>query len=206
VYFALRDEVKTLIRDIDGLRLCRHGRATIAAALGASKPARPSYDESAATFVTLYRGEVLHGCMGSLEPRRPLADDVAHNAMAAAFIDPRATELALADVATLTISVTLLGALEPIELPSRSEESAIAALRPFVDGVVLTFGGRRGTFLPQVWESLPRPREFLAHLKEKAGLPADFWHESVRLARYEVQKFEEGPAPAVSGNAGLPLP
>lgn len=204
MYFAPRDDVETVIRDIDGLRLCRHGRATIAAALGAPKPPRPSYDEIAATFVTLYRGEVLHGCMGSLEPRRPLADDVAHNAMAAAFIDPRATELLLADVPMLTVSVTILGPLVPIDLETRDEESAIAALRPFVDGVVLTFGGRRGTFLPQVWESLPEPREFLAHLKEKAGLPMDFWHESVRLARYEVLKFEEGPAPAVSGNAGLP--
>jgi AmmeMemoRadiSam system protein A len=204
VYFALRDGVETVIREIDGLRLCRHGRATIAAALGGPKPPRPSYDEIAATFVTLYRGEVLHGCMGSLEPRRPLADDVAHNAMAAAFIDPRATSLVLADVAELTVSVTILGPLVPIELASRDEESAIAALRPHVDGVVLTYGGRRGTFLPQVWESLSEPREFLAHLKEKAGLPFDFWHESVRLARYEVQKFEEGPAPAVSGNAGLP--
>jgi len=72
-----------------------------------------------------------------------------------------------------------------------SEANAIAQLRPGIDGVVLRLGQARGTFLPQVWESLPRPEDFLQQLKRKAGLPGDFWDEDIRLARYTVSKWQE---------------
>ncbi|MGZ3419756.1 MAG: AmmeMemoRadiSam system protein A [Polyangiales bacterium] len=190
-------QLQMVISETRGLQLCRHARASIAAVLGAPPPSRPAFDEVAATFVTLHRGDTLHGCMGTLAPRRALADDVAHNAVAAAFEDPRATPLRREDVDALHVSVTVLGTVVDIEGVT-DEASALAALRPFVDGVVLTFGGRRGTFLPQVWESLPDARSFLSQLKRKAGLPVDFWHPQVRLARYEVQKFAENPASAAS--------
>jgi AMMECR1 domain-containing protein len=76
----------------------------------------------------------------------------------------------------------------------KSEEEALARLRPNVDGVVLEYGHYRSTFLPQVWEQLPNPAEFLAHLKRKAGLSMDFWAEQVRLSRYTVSKWKEGAA------------
>jgi len=75
-----------------------------------------------------------------------------------------------------------------------SEADALARLRPNVDGVVLEYGHYRSTFLPQVWEQLPDPAEFLAHLKRKAGLSMDFWAEQVRLSRYTVSKWKEGAA------------
>jgi hypothetical protein len=76
-----------------------------------------------------------------------------------------------------------------------SEADALRQLRPHVDGVILTAGRHRGTFLPQVWEQLPEPRLFMAHLKQKAGLPPDYWSSEVQLQRYEVQKWKETPTP-----------
>jgi len=72
-----------------------------------------------------------------------------------------------------------------------SEDDAVAQLRPGLDGVILEYAAYRGTFLPQVWEQLPDPRQFFGHLKRKAGLPADFWAEGVRLSRYTVTKWRE---------------
>jgi AMMECR1 domain-containing protein len=72
-----------------------------------------------------------------------------------------------------------------------SEADALARLRPGIDGLVLSYGRRRATFLPQVWESLPDARQFMAQLKLKAGLPADFWHADLTLARYGVSKWKE---------------
>lgn len=181
-----------------GRALARYAREIIAATLGGSIPRPPSFegaDEPAATFVTLHdsRGgrAVLHGCMGSLLPRESIVDDVAHNAVAAAFIDPRATPLDLDDVPRLQVDVTVLGPLQPISF--HDEASAIAALRPGVDGVVLTWHGRRGTLLPQVWGELRDPAEFLANVKLKAGLHETFWAGDIQLFRYEARKFTDSP-------------
>jgi AmmeMemoRadiSam system protein A len=87
------------------------------------------------------------------------------------------------------IEVSLLSSAT--DMLFESEQDVLAQLRPGVDGVVLQYGRARGTFLPQVWESLPQPADFLAHLKRKAGLPADFWHEEIRLSRYTVDKWKE---------------
>jgi AmmeMemoRadiSam system protein A len=195
------------IPEVDGLRLCRYARSIIGAELGLPVPNRPTggvAEIPTATFVTLRHHGRLHGCMGSLEPRRALADDVAHNAVAAAFVDPRARPLVADDVAVLDVEVTILGPLVPIEGVT-DRESAIAALKPHVDGVVLSFRGRRGTFLPQVWQSLPEPRDFLTHLEEKAGLPTDFWSDDVKLFRYRVQKFEEHSSAVALRRGGLPV-
>lgn len=179
-----------------GARLLALARDAIAAGLGLPGKAAPPdpvaerwLEEPAATFVTLHRGGELHGCIGSIEPRQRLVDDVRHNAAAAAFIDPRATPLHPADLDELEVEVSLLGPLEPLSF--RSEEDALSQLRPGVDGVVFACGSRRATFLPQVWESLPEPREFLEHLKAKAGFPPDFWAEGVKLYRYGLQKWSE---------------
>lgn len=146
--------------------------------------------EPGATFVTLTRGGQLRGCMGSLEAYRTLAQDVQANACAAAFRDPRFPPLRRDEFGHTCVEVSLLSPLEPI--PFRDEEDALSRLRPQVDGVVLEHGYRRGTFLPQVWEQLPEPEQFLAQLKRKAGLPPDFWDDRIRLYRYTVEKWKEG--------------
>jgi hypothetical protein len=89
----------------------------------------------------------------------------------------------------IRVEVSLLTPAEP--LVAASEAEALRRLRPGVDGVIFEYGRYRSTFLPQVWEQLPDPAEFLAHLKRKAGLPADFWAEGVRLSRYGVVKWKE---------------
>ncbi len=149
----------------------------------------PELAEAAATFVTLTRQGRLRGCIGSLEAHRPLARDVAENAVAAAFHDPRFRPLGEDEFSHTRVEVSLLTPAEPF--PVRDEADALARLRPHVDGLILSYGRRRATFLPQVWESLRTPHDFLAQLKMKAGLAADFWHPDVVLARYAVRKWQE---------------
>ncbi len=143
--------------------------------------------QPAATFVTLLLDGELRGCIGTLEARRALADDVAHNARAAAYRDPRFAPVNDAERSRLRIEVSLLSPREPLEAASEAE--ALARLRPGLDGIVLEFQKLGATFLPQVWESLPDPAEFLGELKRKAGLAPGFWHAQVRLSRYTVEKF-----------------
>ena len=146
-----------------------------------------------ATFVTLTQNDALRGCIGSLEAHRPLDRDVRANAVAAAFSDPRFPPLTVAEFPHTRVEVSLLTA--PVPMTFSSEADALRQLRPDVDGIILIAGrgGQlgRSTFLPQVWEQLPEPRQFLAHLKQKAGLPADWWSADVQLQRYEVQKWKE---------------
>ncbi|MCK6570798.1 AmmeMemoRadiSam system protein A [Myxococcota bacterium] len=181
----------------EGRALAVYARARILAELtGDARPARPTgafAEAPGATFVTLHRGARFHGCIGSLQAWRPLLEDVAHNAHAAAFEDPRAGHLDADVLSALDVEVSVLSEASPI--PFSDEASARAALRPGLDGVVLRWGGHRGTFLPQVWESLPTPALFLDQLKRKAGLRTDFWAPDLVLERYTVQKFVD-PAPA----------
>lgn len=151
--------------------------------------ARPAWlDEPAATFVTLTLHGQLRGCIGSLEARRPLYDDVTRNAHAAAFGDPRFPPLAADEFPGIDIEVSVLTAPQPLEFSS--EADALRRLRPGIDGVILQCGSRRATLLPQVWEQLPEPREFMRHLKLKAGLPADLAAEGMKLAVYQVERFQ----------------
>ena len=167
-------------------------RATIARTLGAEVAAREDASwlaELGATFVTLKKNGALRGCIGSLEARRPLLLDVKANALAAAFRDPRFPPVTHEELEALRIEVSLLSPMSPIDF--ESEDDAAARLRPFEDGVVLAYGLARGTFLPQVWEDLPDPANFLRELKRKAGLPLSFWAEGVQLYRYTVSKWIE---------------
>lgn len=167
-------------------------RAAIGGRLGldVAPPARPDWlSEPGAAFVTLTRHGQLRGCIGSLESWRPLGQDVEANALAAAFGDPRFPPLAADEFAGTRVEVSILSAAEPVHFAS--EADAMGQLRPGIDGVILEWGRHRGTFLPQVWEQLPEPAQFMGHLKQKAGLPADFWADDVRLSRYTVEKFKE---------------
>jgi uncharacterized protein len=143
----------------------------------------------AATFVTLRQGDDLRGCIGSLEPRRPLADDVAANARAAAFADPRFAPLRHHELQITSIEVSLLSPSEP--LPFATGAELFDQVVPGVDGIVLEAGARRATFLPQVWDVLPDPRDFFGELLRKAGLPASHPIERCRVLRYRVQKWSE---------------
>lgn len=169
-----------IVREIDG-----EGDGPTAG----STPQAPWLSEPGATFVTLTQEGRLRGCIGSLVARRALGADVRANAVAAAFTDRRFPPLGAAELSGTRVSVSLLSVQEPLKVGTEAE--AWERLRPGVDGVVLEFAGRRSTFLPQVWEELGDPAIFLGHLKRKAGLPADFWHEDVRLLRYSVTTWKE---------------
>lgn len=150
---------------------------------------RPDLHAPGATFVTLTQRGELRGCIGSLEAYRPLADDVRANARAAAFRDPRFAPLTAGELARTRIEVSLLTPAEA--LACRDEAEALKLLRPHIDGVILSAGQHRATFLPQVWEQLPEPAAFLSQLKRKAGLPGNYWGPDVQLERYTVKKWQE---------------
>lgn len=156
---------------------------------GLPEPDHPSLHEPGATFVTLTQRGALRGCIGSLEARRPLAEDVKANARFAAFHDPRFAPLAANELARTRVEVSLLTPAVPVIFTD--EADAIRQMQPCIDGMIFECYGRRGTFLPQVWESLPEPREFFSHLKQKVGFSPDFWSPDVKLYRYEVQKWKE---------------
>ena len=171
--------------------LARFARSRIAAELGAPDAKTETLDETCqrlgASFVTVrWHDGRLQGCIGTLEPRRSLADDVAHNAVAAAFRDPRGLPLELSDLEALEIEVSVLSRLERVSFDG-SERGALAAMC-VGDGLVLVHGTRRGTFLPQMWESIPTREEFLSELKRKARLAPDFWSPDIELHRYSVSK------------------
>jgi AmmeMemoRadiSam system protein A len=142
-----------------------------------------------ATFVTLTQRGELRGCIGSLQACDPLIDDVSNNAISAALHDPRFMPLAADELGKVSVEVSLLSELQALSF--RSEADALAQLRPDIDGIVFECGPYRSTFLPQVWESLPRPEQFLAKLKSKARLPEDFWAADIKLSRYTVSKWRE---------------
>ena len=178
-----------------GLTLLALARAAIGERLelparpGAVDPLHARLCEPGATFVTLTHEGRLRGCIGSLDAYRPLAADVRANAQAAAFRDPRFSPLSAAEFALTTVEVSLLTPPEPIAC--RDEAGLLAQLRPGTDGLILHYGRCRATFLPQVWDSLPKLQRFVGELKRKAGLPPDFWHQDLRVARYEVVKWAE---------------
>lgn len=138
-----------------------------------------------ATFVTLKRHGQLRGCIGTLDAHQPLVEDVAEHAYEAAFEDPRFPPLAGPEIDDLEIHISILTSPEP--LPVQDEADLLARLRPGRDGLILREGAHRATFLPAVWEELPDPSAFLAHLKRKAGLRMDYWSPTLRFWRYEAE-------------------
>ena len=183
-------------------------RTAIAHHLGAAPPRKPTsafFDEVHPAFVTLHRVGAapeadaepeLHGCIGSFA-RLPLVETLPRSAVSAAFEDPRATPLATRDLDDLDVEISFLSPTTPISFTT--EEEARAALRPEVDGVILRYRPRHGVerhglFLPQVWESLPEPRDFLDELKRKAGLSRSFWAPEITLERFTVEVAHD-PAP-----------
>lgn len=142
----------------------------------------PALHDLRATFVTLRIGAGLRGCMGTLEARLPLAEDIAGNAYSAAFRDPRFSPLTEEEFPQLSISLSILSQAAEIEF--HSEDDLLARLQPGIDGLILRVGSRRGLLLPAVWKMFPEPERFLAQLKKKAGLPEDFWSEELVCERF----------------------
>ena len=147
----------------------------------------PALQQTGASFVTLTILKQLRGCIGMLNPTRPLIEDVAENAFAAAFEDPRFPPLKEAEYTQLEYHISILNPAEPMDF--ESEADLLQQLRPGIDGLILEEGGRRATFLPSVWESLPKAADFLQHLKQKAGLPANYWSNTLQMQRYTVEEF-----------------
>lgn len=145
--------------------------------------------EELACFVTLNINKTLRGCIGHLKAYQPLVVDVAENAFAAAFRDPRFPLLSESELVDLEIHVSILSPSQPIEFSS--EQDLIKQLCPASDGLILEHRGHRGTFLPSVWESLPDATSFLRHLKLKAGLTADYWSDDIRMFRYTTESFTD---------------
>jgi AmmeMemoRadiSam system protein A len=140
-----------------------------------------------ACFITLQRDGMLRGCIGSLEPHRILIEDVAHNAYAAAFDDPRFPPLTEAELQQLELHVSVLSSATPIHFIS--EQDLIVQLKPGEDGLILEENGRRATFLPSVWDNLPNAGLFLRQLKLKAGLPGNYWSNTLHVSRYHTESF-----------------
>jgi AmmeMemoRadiSam system protein A len=156
--------------------------------LAGAVPGSSALRARGASFVTLAAGQVLRGCIGSLEPVRPLFRDVARNAVRA-MADPRLPPVTTADWATLDISVSVLSAPEPV--PCGGPDVLLASLRPGVDGLTLMAGRRRVTFLPKVWEKLPTAERFVAALLAKGGWPAGRWPAGLSASRYTAVEFHD---------------
>jgi AmmeMemoRadiSam system protein A len=140
--------------------------------------------------VTLTASGQLRGCIGNLAADEPLYQAVMDNARSAALRDGRFASVTAAEVDTLRIEISVL--TEPRPLPFSSPDDLLTRLQPQRDGVVLNLGARRATFLPQVWEDLPNPQEFLEHLARKAGGAAGDWRgKEVSVSVYRVEAFEE---------------
>ncbi len=173
-------------------------KSAVAAAAGQSPPALPAHlatgklAEVRAVFVTLTKSGDLRGCIGTILPREPLHQAVIHAARSAAVEDPRFPALRPAELKDITIEISVLTV--PRRLECKSAGEVLAKLRPGIDGVVLSVGGREATFLPQVWEQLSDKEDFLDHLARKAGLPSAAWksHETV-FQVYQVEAFKESP-------------
>jgi AmmeMemoRadiSam system protein A len=176
-----------------GRLLLRLARESVTEALGLGTAGRyeePWLRDPGACFVTLRRQGDLRGCVGSVRAHRPLFDDVWSNARASAFRDTRFRPVEAWEMPEISVEISLLSAPEP--LACSCEEDALRILRPGMDGVIFEYEEYRSTFLPQVWEQLPDPRDFLDHLRIKAGLRRGFWAPEVRLQRYGVLKWVEG--------------
>jgi AmmeMemoRadiSam system protein A len=140
-----------------------------------------------ATFVTIKRKGKLRGCIGMIDPIRPLVVDVVHNAHSAAFRDPRFSPLERKELERLELYISILSLRESMSF--YSEEDLLSQMRPGVDGLVLEDNFYCGAFLPVMWDQIPDREEFLKNLKRKAGLPSDYWSDSLRVSRFTSEYY-----------------
>lgn len=180
-----------------GQALVKLARQTIAERLGKKSikvdpdaMADIAFQDHRGTFVTLTINKQLRGCIGNLDSTESILAGIKRNAVNAAFHDPRFPALKAHELDQVDIEISIL--TEPHRLEYGDSKDLLAKLRVHVDGVILSKGPANATFLPQVWEQLPKPEQFLSHLCMKAGLPADDWEKSrLEILTYQVQYFEE---------------
>ncbi|ADD40425.1 AmmeMemoRadiSam system protein A [Stackebrandtia nassauensis] len=163
--------------------------ALLARLTGTDEPLAEALRREGASFVTLQRDGKLRGCIGTLIAHRRLLDDVAHNARKA-MNDPRMPAVDRREWPQLSISVSVLSPPTPLPITDRADLEA--ALRPGVDGLTLREGGRRATFLPSVWESLPKPADFVAALLRKGGWDSD-WPQAMTAETYGTDYYTSAP-------------
>ncbi|NPV75917.1 MAG: AmmeMemoRadiSam system protein A [Anaerolineae bacterium] len=150
----------------------------------------PVLQSDGASFVTLTEGGELRGCIGTLEPYQPLVQDVCEHAVAAALHDYRFPPLQPSEIPLIKIEISRLTLPQPVRYENPLDLPSL--LRPNIDGVTLRDGFRRATFLPQVWEKIPEPYDFLGHLCQKMGAPSDLWQKKVlSVSIYQVEEFRE---------------
>lgn len=190
------EEADRALMRAHGRKLIRVAVSAVVAGLRNGKPPRilmKSVPEilraQRASFVTLTQQGRLRGCVGSLEATRPLALDVAYNAYSAAFRDPRFPPLEPKEANRVGVSLSLLS--EAIDIEMFDQDDLLSQLRPGIDGLIIHDpgpGGGRAVFLPQVWEDIPDPVEFLTRLRLKAGMAGDHWSDALTAKRFTVQK------------------
>lgn len=148
------------------------------------------FDQKRSTFVTIYRNGELRGCIGTLKPSVSMREDIKYNAVSAAFHDHRFPPLTPEEYDDIHIEVSVL--TEPVALKYEDGADLLTKLNPKKDGVIINKGAARATFLPQVWDQLPEPEEFITHLCMKAGLPGDAWMTmKIDVSTYHAQYFIE---------------
>lgn len=143
-----------------------------------------------ATFVNIYHNGALRGGAGSGEPSRSLLDDVSENAYNAVFSDFRFVPLTEDEIKTAELSISVL--TDPVQIRFDDEDDLLTKLDPQQDGVIFRERSNKALFLPQIWGTFPSPKEFLAHLKQKAGLPANYWSPTVKIYRFRVVDLNSG--------------
>lgn len=144
-----------------------------------------------ATFVTLTRNRQLRGCIGDLNPIKPLFQSVIDNSLASAFLDPRFSPLKQAEIKNIKIEISVLSSLKQIPV-FQNRRQILDYFDRKKPGVFIKKNGQQATFLPQVWEELAFPKDFISQLCLKARLSPDAWEEpTTTIYEYEVEKFKE---------------
>ena len=156
----------------------------------------PLLREPRASFVTLTRQGEIRGLAGTPSAVKPLAEDVVQNAYSAAFRAPRHGVLMARERVDLSVSVTVLSPTEPLR--SQTEEELISAIRPGVDGLLISDGRCRALCLPAQWRDYPEPRAFVDQLKAKAGMAKTHWSSSFSAWRFTAASVTLTPDGAVT--------
>ncbi len=187
--------MKKSVLNKEGLALLRLARACITEKFKGNDPGDEEFSseflkQKRGVFVTLHKKGELRGCIGNIEPVKTLVGGVRENALFAAFKDSRFAPVTLDELNLIDIEISILS--KPEKMAYENSRELLSGLTPGVDGVIIEKNHHRATFLPQVWEQLPKPEEFLTHLCMKAGLSANEWEKSgLILHTYQVQSFGE---------------
>ena len=188
--------MRDVVNDYQGKWLLDLARSVIAERLGLEYPVTseefddPVLQQHLGTFVTLTHENALRGCIGNLQPDGTIIESIRRNGVSAAFHDYRFKPLTTTEFYKVHIHISILNKAEPLDYTSKND--LMNKLRPGIDGVILSLGKSKATFLPQVWKQLPEPTSFLDHLCLKAGLNKEIWFDQLpTIHTYQVQSVEE---------------